>query len=157
MTKQNAKMSRRAVLYGVAGSAVMITSLRAQPRPASVQALLMQRFGTADIPEGGLVLDLPALAENGNSVPVTVSVDTPMTADSYVKTVSVFAPANPQPLVARYYLSPSSGRAEVSGRVRLADSQTLVAVAEMNDGTLLAATDLIVVTLAACIAPDGMQ
>jgi sulfur-oxidizing protein SoxY len=99
---------------------------------------------------GKVKLDIPPLVENGNTVPVTVSVASPMTATDYVKSIHVFNEKNPQPNIGNFYLNPSSGRAQVSTRMRLADTQKVVAIARMSDDTFWQVAADIVVTLAAC-------
>jgi sulfur-oxidizing protein SoxY len=81
---------------------------------------------------------------------MTVSVESPMTTDDYVKSIHVFNEKNPQPHIGNFYLGPASGRAQVSTRIRLADSQKVVAIAQLSDGLFWSATVDLVVTLAAC-------
>ena len=101
--------------------------------------------------EGTMIkLDLPEIAENGNTVPLKVEVDSPMTADNYVKHVHVFADGNPRPDVASFHFSPASGRAAASTRMRLAKTQNIVAVAEMNDGKVVMAKKEVKVTIGGC-------
>jgi sulfur-oxidizing protein SoxY len=104
----------------------------------------------APVQTGKVKLDVPPLVENGNSVPMTVSVTSPMTANDYVKSIHVFNEKNPQPNLGNFYLNARSGRAQVSTRVRLADSQKIIAIARLSDGSLWSATADVVVTLAAC-------
>ena len=82
---------------------------------------------------------MPPLVENGNTVPMTVSVDSPMTAGDYVKSIHVFNEKNPQPNVGNFYLGPRAGRAQVSTRIRLADTQKVMAIAQMSDGSFWSA------------------
>jgi sulfur-oxidizing protein SoxY len=100
--------------------------------------------------EGRVTLKAPEIAENGNAVPLTVSVESEMSDKSYVKALYVAADGNPNPGVAIYEFTPKSGKAEVSMRIRLAQSQKLVAVAEMNDGTLYTASREVKVTIGGC-------
>ena len=94
---------------------------------------------------------MPPLIENGNAVVITVSVDSPMTASDHVKAIHVFAPENPLPNMVSAYLGPRAGRARVIARVRVADSQTLVAIAQMSDGSFWSDSVATIVTLAACV------
>ena len=105
----------------------------------------------SEIHEGRVSLVIPPLVENGNSVPLTVKVESPMTSADFVKSIAVFNERNPQPNVAHFHLGPRSGRAVVSTRIRLGDSQTIVAVAELSDGTFWRASADLVVTLPACV------
>jgi sulfur-oxidizing protein SoxY len=93
---------------------------------------------------------VPPLVENGNTVPMTVSVTSPMTAADHVVSIHVFNEKNPQPNMCNFYLGPHAGRAQVSTRIRLADSQKIVAIAKLSDGSFWSATTDVVVTLAAC-------
>src|SRR5207253_2152396 len=122
----------------------------ARATPAEVKDAIRQVAGAAAVRPGRVTLDLPPLVENGNSVPLTVSVDSPMTAEDHVKAIHVFVEKNPQPFVASFHLGPRSGRATVSTRIRLADSQTVAAICEMSDGSFWSGSADSVVTLAAC-------
>jgi sulfur-oxidizing protein SoxY len=107
--------------------------------------------GEASLRKGKVTLDLPPLIENGNTVPLTVSVDSPMTAADHVKAIHVFNEKNPQPNVVSMRLGPRAGKASVATRIRLADSQKVIAVAEMSDGSFWSDEVEVVVTLAACL------
>ena len=109
-----------------------------------------QRHGLAVVRTGKVKLDIPPLVENGNTVPMTVSVTSPMTATDYVKSIHVFNEKNPQPNMGNFYLSPRSGRAQISTRIRLADTQKITAIARLSDDTFWSASVDVVVTLAAC-------
>jgi sulfur-oxidizing protein SoxY len=111
---------------------------------------IRQVVGDAAVKTGKVKLDVPPLVENGNTVPMTVSVDSPMTPDNHVKSVHVFNEKNPQPNFGNFYLGPNAGRAQVSTRIRLADSQKITAIAKLSDGTFWSASVDIIVTLAAC-------
>jgi sulfur-oxidizing protein SoxY len=119
--------------------------------PASMAAAIADVVKGAKVTPGRVTLAVPPLIENGNVVPLTVAVDSPMTEADHVRRVHVFNEKNPQPHVATFHLGPRSGRASVSTRIRLADSQRLVAVAELSDGSLWSAAVEVVVTLAACV------
>jgi sulfur-oxidizing protein SoxY len=118
--------------------------------PAEMDAAIRAFAGEADIRSGKVKLEVPLLVENGNSVALTVTVDSPMTANEFVKTIAVFNEKNPQPNVVNFHLGPRAGRASVSTRIRVADSQKLVAVAELSDGTFWSASAEVIVTLPAC-------
>jgi len=113
-------------------------------------AAMRNIVGEAPVRIGKVKLDVPPLVENGNTVPMTVSVSNPMTTDDYVKSIHVFNEKNPQPNVGNFYLGPRAGRAQISTRIRLADSQKIVAVARLSDDSFWSATADVVVTLAAC-------
>ena len=101
--------------------------------------------------KGRVKLELPPLIENGNSVSMNVAVESPMTSEDYVKSIHVFNEKNPQPNVISVHLGPRAGRATIATRIRLADSQRVIAVAEMSDGTFWSDEMDVIVTLAACL------
>jgi sulfur-oxidizing protein SoxY len=154
MRKQDETTRRR--FLGLAGSAaaigaVPIVTLRpAEATPATLAAAIRNVVGAAVVQTGRVNLDVPPLVENGNTVPMTVSVANPMTADDYVRSIHVFNEKNPQPNIGNFYLGPRAGRAQVSTRIRLADSQKIVAIARLSDGSFWSASADVVVTLAAC-------
>src|SRR3954465_2399680 len=101
-----------------------------------MEAAIREFAGKAAIRDGRVKLEIPALVENGNSVTLTVAVESPMSAADPVKSIAVLHDKNPQPNVAVFHLGPRSGRARVETRIRLATSQKLIAVAQMSDGSL---------------------
>jgi sulfur-oxidizing protein SoxY len=111
---------------------------------------IQRTVGSATINKGKVKLELPPLVENGNAVGLAVRVDSPMTQADHVKAIHVFSEKNPQPYIATFRLGPRAGRANVATRVRLADTQTVVAICEMSDGSLWSDSANVVVTLAAC-------
>jgi sulfur-oxidizing protein SoxY len=119
--------------------------------PAELQQAMSQAFGESTIARGRVALTLPALAENGNSVRLSVAVDSPMSDVDHVQFVQLFAEANPLPDIARFELGPLSGRAQIETRIRLSAEQSIIAVAGMNDGSLWSGSASIVVTIAACL------
>ncbi len=124
---------------------------RAADAPAEpVEVMVLKLTGGAAVQPGRVRLDLPVLADNGNSVSLKVTVDSPMTAADHVKSIHVYAARNPRPNVANFYLGPRAGRAQISTRVRLGGSQRVLAVAALSDGTFWSATADVVVTLSAC-------
>lgn len=143
--------SRREFLALAGGAAMLAVTLRpAEATPATLAAAIRNVVGTAPVRTGKVKLDIPPLVENGNSVPMTVSVASPMAPEDHVRSIHVFNEKNPQPNIGNFYLSPQAGRAQVSTRIRLADSQKVVAIAKLSDGTFWSASVDIVVTLAAC-------
>jgi sulfur-oxidizing protein SoxY len=104
---------------------------------------------------GRVALELPILADNGNSVPMKVAVQSPMTAEDHVKTIRLLSERNPETQMAVFHLGPRAGVAEISSRVRLAGSQRVVALAEMSDGSYWMGTADVVVTLSACLDGTG--
>ncbi|MEM7003003.1 MAG: thiosulfate oxidation carrier protein SoxY [Pseudomonadota bacterium] len=141
--------SRRTALK--AGLAVAATPLIGWTLPTKLDVLLREAFGARPIQAGKVSISLPALAENGNSVPITVAVDSPMNKVDRVHFLQLFAPQNPVPRLARFEFSAASGVAEVETRIRIADEQDVVAVAGLADGSLWRGAAHIVVTEAACI------
>jgi sulfur-oxidizing protein SoxY len=105
----------------------------------------------APIRAGRVKLELPPLADNGNSVAMKVAVESPMTAQDHVRAVHLFSERNPVRHMAAFHLGPKSGRAEIASRIRLAGSQKIIALAEMSDGSFWAGSASVVVTLSACL------
>jgi sulfur-oxidizing protein SoxY len=147
--------SRRRFL-GLAGStavlgAIPIVTVRpVEATPAMLATAIRNVVGEAPVRTGKVKLDVPPLVENGNTVPMTVSVQNPMTANDYVKSIHVFNEKNPQPNIGNFYLGPHAGRAQISTRIRLADSQKIVAIARLSDDSFWSTSVDVVVTLAAC-------
>jgi len=143
--------TRREFLALAGGAAVLAVTLRpAEATPAMLASAIRNVVGTAAVKTGKVKLEIPPLVENGNTVPMTVSVESPMAPEDHVKSIHVFNEKNPQPNIGNFYLSPQAGRAQVSTRIRLADSQKVVAIAKLSDGTFWSASVDVVVTLAAC-------
>src|SRR5512145_1512506 len=143
-----------AVAGGVAaglGLGAVMAIRPARATPAEMQEAIRKVVGSARITPGKVTLELPPLIENGNAVPLTVSVDSPMTEADHVRAVHVFTEKNPQPNVVGFHLGPRAGRARVATRVRLADSQTVVAICQLSDGSFWSDSTGVVVTLAACL------
>jgi len=124
-------------------------------RKAALEAAVSKVVGDAPVRQGKVKLDVPPLIDNGNTVPITVTVDSPMTAASYVKTIHIFTEKNPQPYVITAHLGPRAGQATVSTRGRIADTGRVIAVAELSDGSFWSDTVSVVVTLSACLE-DGL-
>lgn len=123
----------------------------ARATPAAMQEAIRKVVGAASLRPGRVQLELPPLVENGNTVPLAVRVESPMTEADHVRALHVFTEKNPQPDVLSVRLGPRAGRASVATRIRLADTQTVVAVCELSDGSFWSAEAAVVVTLAACL------
>ena len=149
------ELSRRR-LFGLVGGALATAAfvgLRSEPARAdlaAVQKLIAKIAGDRKIEEGRITLDAPEIAENGNTVPIAVEVDSPMTEDDYVKAVHLFAAGNPRPEVATFHFTPKNGIAAASTRIRLAKTQKIFAVAEMSDGSLFMTSREVKVTIGGC-------
>jgi sulfur-oxidizing protein SoxY len=163
MTREHNQKShtRRSVLIGAGcvagglGLPTLLTIRRAEATPATMASAIRQVVGEAIVKPGKVKLEMPPLVENGNTVPYTVSVESPMTAKDYVKAIHVFNEKNPQPNVISVHLGPRAGRASFTSRARLADSEKVIAIAEMSDGSFWSDTIEVVVTIAACVE-DGI-
>jgi len=118
--------------------------------PEELAAALRETFGDRPIVPGKVTLELPKLAENGAVVPVTVSVDSPMSERDYVRAIHLFAEKNPLPRVLELRLGPYSGKARVATRIRVAESQTITAVAVLSDDSLWSAAVQVEVTVTGC-------
>jgi sulfur-oxidizing protein SoxY len=147
------RFSRRQVL-NVSAGALAAAALGATISPAAAandSADLIKKFTGGKTPaEGKVKLDLPEIAENGNTVPLTVLVESPMTEQSYVSDVLIVADGNPNGGMAMFHFSPASGVAEANTRVRLAATQNIIAVAKMNDGSFFTASRQVKVTIGGC-------
>ena len=119
--------------------------------PETMREAVRKVAGEATISKGQVKLDLPPIVENGNSVPCTVSVESAMTTSDYVKAIHIFNEKNPEPNIISVWLGPRAGHAQFSTRIRLADSQTVTAIAELSDGSFWSGDIDVIVTLAACI------
>jgi sulfur-oxidizing protein SoxY len=139
-------LNRRSALLAIVA---VIVARNAQATPDGVKEWLAAQ-GKGTPKEGKVTLKAPEIAENGNAVPVTVSVESEMSEKSYVKAIYVAADGNPNAGVVTWEFTPLAGKAEVQFRTRLAQTQKLVAVAEMNDGSLFTASREIKVTIGGC-------
>ena len=124
-------------------------------RRAAFQEAVRKVTGGAPVSRGRVKLDLPPLIDNGNTVPLSVSVDSPMTSADHVRAIHVFTEKNPQPNVLSAHLGPRAGRASLVTRVRIADTQSVTAIAQLSDGTFWSDSVHVVVTLSACLE-DGL-
>jgi sulfur-oxidizing protein SoxY len=115
-----------------------------------VERVIREVLGERKVHRGRITLDVPALAGSGNSVPLTVRVESPMTAADHVQRVHVFATRNPRPHVMTVQLTPRSGRAEFSTRMRLSGTQPIRVFAEMSDRTVWMQEAQVDVTVGAC-------
>ena len=130
-------------------SAIVVRPSRATPE--SMAAAIKEVVGEAPVRKGKVKIDVPPLVENGNAVPLTISVESPMTAADHVKAIHVFNEKNPQPNVIGVKLSPRAGKAQFSTRIKLAAAQTIVAVAALSDGSFWSGDADVIVTIAACV------
>jgi sulfur-oxidizing protein SoxY len=152
MDQINPQPNRRAVLTAGA-MAFMVAAIAphlAVAKASDVEAEIKKLFGSTAIAEGRIKLDLPAIAENGLVVPLGIDVESAMTATDYVKSVHVFADGNPLPGLVSFFFTPAAGKASASTRIRLAQTQNIIAIAEMADGRLFAARQEVKVTIGGC-------
>jgi len=146
--------TRRTFLQAAAaglGLGAVITVAPAHATPEAMQDVIRKVVGSSRVSKGRVKLDLPPLSENGNTVPLTVSVESPMTPADHVRAIHVFTELNPQPEVVSFRFGPRAGLARVSTRIRLANTQTVTAIGELSDGSFWSASAAVVVTLAACL------
>ena len=144
-------LGRRPLLATAAILCLQTRPARAVSATLSLQKMVDRWAGGQPVREGKVRLQIAELVENGNAVPITVRVDSPMSATDRVQEIIVFNERNPQRDVLRASFGPASGRAEVSTRIRLATSQQLVALARLADGSQWSHRVDVIVTLAACI------
>jgi len=143
---------------GVLASATVeaqLTPNLAALRKAALDEAIRKVLGGAQARPGRVKLDLPPLIENGNSVPLTVTVESPMTEADHVRAIHVFTEKNPQPNVISAFIGPRAGRARLVTRARIADTGTVTAVAQLSDGSFWSDSVQVVVTLSACLE-DGL-
>ena len=144
------EMNRRAFVAALGMAALGARAQRFQP-PQDITPLI-EGITRGAVPEARDVeVELPQIAENGNSIPLHVRVASPMTADDHVVAIHVFAERNPRPRVATFHLGPYSGRAEVNARIRLAGTQKVTVLAELSGGRFRIRPVEVLVTLAACL------
>ena len=147
--------TRRRILKAVAALTVGTSAVHivrpAGTTPAAMQAAIRTVVGENQINRGKVTLDIPPLVENGNTVACSVTVDSPMTAADHVRAIHIFNEKNPQPNVIGVHLGPRAGRARVSTRIRLADTQRVIAIAELSDGSFWSESVDVVITLGACL------
>jgi len=147
------QLSRRAALMLGAGGAalsVFAWSGRAQADAKAAADQIAKFTGGKVATQGKISIELPEIAENGNTVPLSVAVDAPMTPDNYVSEVLVVAEGNPNPGVVTFHFSPMSGKAEASTRIRLATTQNIVVVAKTGKGEFYTGQKLVKVTIGGC-------
>jgi sulfur-oxidizing protein SoxY len=143
-------LTRRSAL-GLAGAAVVLLVRPVQATPEEMSAAMARFTGAVPVQPGRVRLELPPLVENGNSVTLTVTVESPMTPQNHVNTIAVFTEKNPQPNVAVFRFGPRAGRAAVTTRMRLATSQRVTAIVGLSDGSFWSDAADVIVTLAACV------
>lgn len=145
-------MSTRRAFLGAVGGAVALTLVRpAAATPETMKAAIATVTGGAPVKPGNVKLELPPLVENGNAVAMIVRVESPMTAQEYVKAIHVFTEKNPQPNVISVKLGPRAGKAEVQTRIRLADTQQVIAICELSDGSFWSDQADVILTISACL------
>ena len=145
------KLNVASFLAGGIALACVLATKSSRATPATMLAAIKKVVGEAPLRKGKVTIDVPPLVENGNTVPLTVAVESPMTATDYVKAIHVFNEKNPQPNVIGAHLGPRAGKARLSTRIKLADAQKIVAVAELSDGSFWSADADVIVTIAACV------
>jgi sulfur-oxidizing protein SoxY len=145
--------TRRGFLAAVGGMglALLAKPFPAEATPEDMAQAIRKVCGDAEIKPGKVKLELPPLVENGNTVAMGVSVDSPMTPKDYVKAIHVFTEKNPQPNIISIQLGPRAGRASIATRIRLADTQKVVAICELSDGTFWSHGVDVIITLGACL------
>jgi sulfur-oxidizing protein SoxY len=141
-------------MFGAMVGAGVAATIRIEPAratPASMREAIRKLVGEAAVNTGKVHIDVPVLVDNGNTVPLAIEVESPMTPADHVKAIHVFNEKNPLPNVISAYFGPKSGRARMATRFRLADTQTVVVIAELSDGSFWSTSADVVVTLQACL------
>lgn len=142
--------ARRRALRALAAGAGLLIVRPLNAAPDQLATALRETFGGRPVRSGKVTIELPKLAESGNVVPITVSVDSPMTESDYVRSIHVFAEKNNLPRVFEAQLGPHNGRARVASRIRLVTSQKVVAAAWLSDDSIWSSTFEIEVTVSSC-------
>ncbi len=143
--------SRRDILaLGAGGAALAVAGGAADATPQEAAEAIAKFTGGKTAAPGKIAIDLPEIAENGNTVPLSIALDSPMTADDHVSDILVVAEANPRPTVVTFHLTPMSGRAEVATRIRLAATENVTVVARTSKGELFMAEKPVKVTIGGC-------
>ena len=142
--------TRRRILLIATGIGLLSVARPAGATEEKMAEAIRELIGEAPVAPGKVKLELPSIVENGNTVPLTVSVESPMTEADHVESIHIFNQKNPQPYVAAFHLGPRAGKASVATRIRLADSQRVVAIARLSDGSFWSDSADVIVTLAAC-------
>ncbi|MFT4277250.1 MAG: thiosulfate oxidation carrier protein SoxY [Rhodopseudomonas sp.] len=152
MVLMKTETSRREALAlaGIAGLVALLAPRMSFADAAMVDAEIKKLYGDKKFESGKVKLDVPEIAENGLVVPITVDVESPMTDADYVKAVHVFADGNPAPGIVSYKFTPACGKASASTRMRLAQTQNIICIAEMSDGKLYSAKSSVKVTIGGC-------
>lgn len=132
-----------------AGATEPLPSGTPQPNP-QFEAALDKILGDAKPVSGKIAIEMPEIAENGNTVPYSISIDSPMTVEDHVRAIHVLAGANPAPNVASFRLTPLAGKAAVQSRMRLAKTQPVVILAELSSGKFITARQTVKVTIGGC-------
>lgn len=147
-------LDRRQFVVGACAAGAIMALFRSIPAsaetPPDFDAVFKKIVGDSETGDAGVEITLPEIAENGNTVPFSISVESPMTTEDHVKTIHLLSTGNPQPTVADFHFTPLSGKAAVSGRMRLAKTQDVVAVAELSTGKFLVGRKLVKVTIGGC-------
>jgi sulfur-oxidizing protein SoxY len=149
-------LTRRGVLRAglaalPAGAALALIVRPAEATPESMQEAIRKVTVGAAVRRGRVRLDIPPLSENGNSVSCAVTVESAMTAADHVKAIHLFNEKNPQPNVISVHIGPRAGQARIATRIRLSDTQTVTAIAEMSDGSFWSESANVIVTMGACL------
>ena len=153
-TVHSKRPSRREFAIGTAAAlsvaALPLSAVLAQDQTQAWELAVRKILGEAKPIDGKITVELPEIAENGNTVPFSISVDSPMTDKDHVKAIHIVATSNPQPGVATFRLSPQSGKAAVASRMRLQRTQDVITIAELSDGRFLMTRRPVKVTIGGC-------
>ena len=155
MSRTEPRLTRRAALAGATATGASLLTLQSitpvSATPEAMRAVVRTIVGDAPLRKGRVQLDLPPLVENGNTVPMTVTVESPMTARDHVTAIHVLNEKNPQPYVLTVHLNHRAGKPHFATRIKLGDTQRVVAIARMSDGSFWSGEQDVIVTIAACL------
>jgi len=146
----NATTRRGALLLGAGLTLTLVDLDAGMATPAEAEAEIQKFTGGKAAESGKIAIDLPEIAENGNTVPLAIKVDSPMTAADYVSDIRVVGDANPNPGIVTFHLTPAAGRAEVATRIRLGGTGTVTVLAKTSTGKVYAERKVVKVTVGGC-------
>jgi sulfur-oxidizing protein SoxY len=141
---------RSALLLGAGLTLTLLAVEEGAATPAETDAEIAKFTGGKAAETGKIAIDLPEIAENGNTVPMSIKIDSPMTADDYVSEILVVGDGNPNPGIVRLHLTPAAGRAEVGTRIRLNSTENVIVVAKTSTGKFYAERKVVKVTVGGC-------
>jgi sulfur-oxidizing protein SoxY len=141
---------RGALLLGAGLTVTLVAIDEGAATPADADAEIAKFTGGKATEGGKIAIDLPEIAENGNTVPLSIKVDSPMTAADYVSEIRVVGDANPNAGIVKFHLTAASGRADVGTRIRLGGTGNVTVLAKTSTGKFYVERKMVKVTVGGC-------